>query len=263
MDGNDQSHHGLSASIELARSHVRAAKRILVITGAGASADSGVPTFRGERRWEGVEVTKLASRKSFEEDPMKLWRWYTYRRTQLSVCRPNQGHVALAELERRRSDLLVFTQNVDDFHEQAGSTSVAHIHGTIWANRCTNCWKTRESRELEYARPPHSPCCDALERPDVVWFGEGYDSALFDQGAQAAKSSDLILVVGTSATVGITETLINYALQGAVEEKRPEPILIEINPAPALFLRRATYAEIEPTVRLALSSAQTLPQLVL
>lgn len=172
-----------------------------VLTGAGISAESGVPTFRGAAGlWKQFRPEDLATPEAFARDPKFVWEWYAWRREILSRVAPNAGHAALAVLEKRIPEFTLITQNVDGLHQLAGSKRVLEIHGSIWSLRCTVCGREWEDRSVPLPVPP---CCScgALMRPGVVWFGEQLPLDVWRSAERAASSADLLLVVGTSALV--------------------------------------------------------------
>ena len=188
--------------MERARMLLREASRVTVLTGAGISAESGVPTFRGAGGlWRQFRAEDLATPEAFRRDPRLCWEWYDWRRGLLAEARPNAGHYALAELERRTPQFTLITQNVDGLHLTAGSTAVLEIHGTIWMLRCTACGREWLDRTVPLQLLPRCPACDGLARPGVVWFGENLNPKIWAAAENAASSSDVFLVVGTSALV--------------------------------------------------------------
>ncbi len=180
--------------------YMKNVKKIGVLTGAGISAESGIPTFRGAGGlWEGYPVDKVASTEGFHEDPVLVWRFYDERRKNIAKAEPNRAHIVLAELEKSY-DIWIITQNIDGLHQKAGSKNVIELHGNIWRVRCTSC----NYREYNYdvplkSIPPQCPRCGSILRPDVVWFGEPVYN--MDRAFQIAKESDLFFVIGTSAQV--------------------------------------------------------------
>ncbi len=188
-------------SIERARTLLRQAERIAVLTGAGISAESGVPTFRGAGGlWKQFRPEDLATPQAFARDPALVWQWYNWRREILAQAIPNAGHRALVELENRLPQFTLITQNVDGLHERAGSRSVLEVHGSIWKVRCTKCATEWADRNVPLDRPPHCEC-GAMARPAVVWFGENLNPAVWNAAETAVRSCDLFLVIGTSAMV--------------------------------------------------------------
>ncbi len=184
------------------RQLLRGADHIAVMTGAGISAESGVPTFRGPGGlWEGHRPEELATPGAFAADPEKVWRWYDWRRTRVAACEPNAAHRALVELERSAPRLSLVTQNVDGLHRRAGSADPVELHGNLWFTRCTGCGDLRPDDRVPIPVPPMCTACGAMLRPHIVWFGESLDPANLDASARAASSCDVFLVVGTSGVV--------------------------------------------------------------
>jgi len=190
------------AEIDQARKWIVEAKAITVLTGAGISADSGVPTFRGDGGlWRKYRAEDLATPEAFADNPKLVWEWYDWRRRQLAGKRPNPGHIALTEMERRSSGFTLITQNVDGLHDLAGSRLPLKLHGDIWNLRCTDCSARSVNRETPLKRLPPLCDCGALLRPDIVWFGESLPQDVLEEAWSRACAADLFLVVGTSALV--------------------------------------------------------------
>ncbi len=190
--------------LEDVAARLRAARRVVALTGAGVSAESGVPTFRGasgEGLWERFRPEDLASFDAFERDPALVWRWYAWRRELVARCVPNPAHVALAELERRAPEFLLVTQNVDGLHAAAGSREIAELHGCLWRTRCLGCGAVAEDRRVPLPELPPRCGCGGLLRPDIVWFGEVLPEATLLRSFAAAMAAELVLVVGTSSLV--------------------------------------------------------------
>lgn len=188
--------------MQAVREWLNKARSVAVLTGAGVSAESGVPTFRGaDGLWKQHRAESLATPEAFTRDPKLVWEWYDWRRTVLAQVRPNRGHYALAELEHRVPSFTLITQNVDGLHELAGSQNVLRVHGSIWRLRCLACGREQEDRRTPLPQvPPHCECGGML-RPGVVWFGESLPQDIWRQAEAAARAADLFLVVGTSAIV--------------------------------------------------------------
>lgn len=206
----------LDRALGRAAALVGAAKRLTVLTGAGVSAESGLATFRGAGGlWEGHRVEEVATPFAFERDPGLVWRFYNARRANLRQVRPNPGHLALVDLEKRfgPEGFTLVTQNVDGLHQAAGSQHVLEIHGSLARVRCTACPLTEERRE---ALPDLPTCraCGALARPDVVWFHEMLPPAIWETAEAATRACNLFLVVGTSAVVYPAAGLIEIARGG-------------------------------------------------
>jgi len=176
------------------------ARKIAALTGAGISAESGIPTFRGSGGlWEGYPVEKVATPEGFEKDPSLVWRFYDERRVNIANARPNRAHEVLAKMERIY-DLWIITQNIDGLHQRAGNENVIELHGNIWRVKCTQCGISYYNYEVPLKKiPPRCKRCGGLLRPDVVWFGEPvYD---VERAYKVAEECDVMLVVGTSAQV--------------------------------------------------------------
>lgn len=202
-------------------------RRVVTFTGAGVSADSGIPTFRGAGGlWRDFRPEELATPEAFRRDPALVWEWYEWRRGLIREARPNAAHEAIARL----SDPVV-TQNVDGLHSRAGSTDVVELHGNIFRVRCTREHITREAAGAFSELPPHCTCGGML-RPDVVWFGEMLPDDAVARAVGAIRSADLLLVIGTSGVV--------YPAAGFVSMH--EGLSIEINPEASGVSSACTYA---------------------
>jgi NAD-dependent deacetylase len=182
---------------------LRSARRIAVLTGAGISAESGIPTFREALTglWERFDPEELATPGAFARQPAVVWDWYAERRERVLEARPNPGHLALVEIERRAPEFALFTQNVDGLHQEAGSRTVFELHGNIRRVRCSREGHVVEAWSKGPDRPPPCPRCAAPLRPDVVWFGELLPVAALEAAWSAAGRCDLFLSVGTSNLV--------------------------------------------------------------
>lgn len=180
---------------------LRAARSVFVLTGAGMSAESGLPTFRGANGyWGKYRVEDLASPQGFARDPITVWRWYNQRILAYRDAQPNAGHRALAEMERLIPHLTIATQNVDSLHARAGSKNVLELHGHLREARCTGCGAVqRIENGLDESLIEHE--CGGRFRPQVVWFGEMLPQDVWERAAEAAAKADVVLVVGTSAQV--------------------------------------------------------------
>ncbi len=198
--------------MDAVRGWLRQARSVAALTGAGVSAESGVPTFRGNNGlWKQRRAEDLATPAAFARDPKLVWEWYDWRRGVLAEAKPNPGHDALAELERRASNFTLITQNVDGLHEQAGSRNVLRLHGSIWAVRCTLCGEERFERRTPLPEIPPKCECGGLLRPGVVWFGEALPRTVWQEAENAARSAELFLVIGTSAVVYPAAGLVQIA----------------------------------------------------
>ncbi len=200
------------AALQEIRDGLTAATRIAVLSGAGISAASGIPTFRGaqDSLWSQYRPEELATPEAFHRDPELVWRWYDWRRGLIAASAPNAAHTALAELAAH-TQLQIVTQNVDGYHQQAGSTAVLEFHGSIWIVRCLDCGREHEDRRVPIPIPPHCESCGGLLRPAVVWFGEGIDQGVMTASATAAGNCDLLLVIGTAGAVYPAAALVDIA----------------------------------------------------
>lgn len=235
-------------SVQHAAALIRASRRLVVLTGSGVSKESGVPTFRDalDGLWAQYDPIRLATPQAFATNPKLVWDFYEYRRRIMSPAQPNPAHLALAQLEKRFPALPIITQNVDDLHEQAGSTHIIRLHGKISANKCSkNCQgdptpidvTTLEwDEQHEYPRCPH---CGSPVRPDVVWFGEMLPHEQLDAAKTAAARADVMLVVGTSGVVmpAADMPFITHHAGGKVIEVNPSESAI--TPIADVWLRGA------------------------
>lgn len=219
-----------SSTLDQARAWLRDARRIAVLTGAGVSAESGVPTFRDAQTglWARYRPEDLATEQAFRRDPQRVWDWYAERRARLQGVQPNAGHHALAAFARRHPGrLTLITQNVDGLHQQAGSEGVLCLHGNIADNRWLD--RPRPCCDLARAapgRPPRCSGCGNLVRPAVVWFGEELPRHALEAAQQAAEACDVMLVVGTAGAV--------YPAAGLAHEARQAGArVVVVNTAPS------------------------------
>ncbi|HSH69538.1 MAG TPA: NAD-dependent deacylase [Deferrisomatales bacterium] len=211
-----------------------AALRPLVITGAGVSAESGVPTFRGvDGLWRSHRAETLATPGAFAADPGLVWEWYDWRRSRVATARPNPAHRWITGYLAERPSGLLVTQNVDGLHRLSGLPDPVEIHGSLWTVRCTVCGAEAEDRRIPLPIPPRCAGCGGLLRPGVVWFGEPLPAAALERAVTAAAVADLVLVVGTSAVV--------YPVAGLPALARDAP-LVEINPEPTPLSPAAMFA---------------------
>ena len=190
-------------AVKQAADALHAARRVVVLTGAGISAESGVPTFRGaDGLWRSFRAEQLATPEAFSRDPKLVWEWYDWRRGLIAKVQPNPGHMVLARWETRLPGFILITQNVDGLHPLAGSRNILELHGNIWKTRCVPEGIVRPNRDVPLAEiPPHCATCGGLLRPHIVWFGESLDAATIQAAYTVSRASDVMVVVGTSAMV--------------------------------------------------------------
>lgn len=191
----------LTREIKRVAGRLKSSQVPVALTGAGVSAESGVPTFRGAQGlWRNFKPEELATPEAFAKNPALVWEWYNWRRGIISGIRPNPAHYALADLEKWNGSFTLITQNVDGLHRLAGSRKVHEIHGSIWVVRCTECGESEENRDVPIQIPPHCRC-GGLLRPGVVWFGESLPEDVLEAAFSAVNAADFMLVVGTSGIV--------------------------------------------------------------
>ena len=198
---------------------------MVVLTGAGISAESGIPTFRGlDGIWQGHDPRQLATPQAFQRDPELVWRFYEWRRGLVAEGKPNAAHRQLYEIEQALSDFTLITQNVDGYHQAAGNLDVLELHGSLWVIKCTGCSHRWENHRIPLDKlPPVCPVCGALARPDIVWFGENLQSEVLHTAILKAKQAKIFLTIGTSSIVYPAAELPLIAQQHGA-------YLIEINP---------------------------------
>jgi NAD-dependent deacetylase len=211
---------------EAALGRLRSARRVLALTGAGISAESGVPTFRDAQTglWAKYRAEELATPKAFEENPRLVWEWYSWRRELVGKAEPNPGHHALVTLEQRYAEFTLVTQNVDGLHARAGSRNVVELHGNIARTLCFAERTPVDDYADDGSVPPRCPRCGAFLRPGVVWFGEALPAEALSRAHLVAQSCDVALSVGTSSLVEPAASLPFLA-------KARGAYLIEINPS--------------------------------
>jgi NAD-dependent deacetylase len=228
---------------------LRKAKSVAVLTGAGISAESGVPTFRGEDGlWKKFKPEELAHFEAFVNNPDLVWEWYQYRRRMIESVRPNPGHYAIAEMEGHHENFAIITQNVDNLHIQAGSKIVHELHGNIMRNYCIECGKVPNAdQDFQESRVPRCKC-GGLIRPDVIWFGEQLPQEPWQAAVKAAENADMFFSIGTSALVYPAAMIPRTA-------KHAGAYIVEIN---------LEYTDLSPYADEVIigKSGQVLPQLV-
>jgi len=233
-------------------SSLNKADKVLVLTGAGMSAESGVPTFRDAQSglWEKFRPQDLATPEAFRNNPELVWDWYEDRRNKIRQVRPHTGHAALVEMEQYFENFLLVTQNVDSLHQQAGSTQVIELHGNIMQSICSETGRLIDDEWIKSnpGRPPASPHHpQGLARPAVVWFGEGLPVDNLNRAMAFAHNCDVCFSIGTSTLVQPAASLPFIALESGA-------VVIEINPIPtslsaqAHFSLQATAAEALPVI---------------
>ncbi len=229
---------------------LRKAVRITALTGAGISAESGVPTFRDAQTglWARYRPEELATPEAFRRNPKRVWEWYAWRREMVAKANPNPGHLALAEMESRVPQFTLVTQNVDGLHRRAGSRNVIELHGNIMRTKCFREDGVVEAWADTGEVPPRCPRCGGLLRPDVVWFGEALPADALGTAIEAAQSCDVFFSIGTSGLVEPAASLPYEAL-------RRGAVVVEVNPDETPLTSRATFVLCGP-------ASEVLPSLV-
>jgi NAD-dependent deacetylase len=229
---------------------LREARHVVALTGAGISAESGLPTFRDAQTglWARYRPEDLATPEAFERNPRLVWEWYAWRRELAERAEPNPGHRALAEMARRTPRLTLVTQNVDGLQQRAGSREVLELHGNVHRTVCSRERTVIDAWEAAAEPPPTCPRCGAYLRPDVVWFGEMLPVAVLEQALEAASSAAVFLCVGTAAMVQPAASLPFKALAAGA-------VVVEVNPTETPLTGDAHHV-------LAASAARALPALL-
>lgn len=229
---------------------VRMSHRVVALTGAGVSQESGLRTFRDAQTglWAQYKPTELASPEAFARDPKLVWDWYAWRREAVKAVRPNPGHYALVEMERHIPEFTLITQNVDNLHRMAGSQRVLELHGNIQRVRCADCYTFTEVWDDDTEEVPRCKVCGGLLRPDVVWFGEALPRDQLEAAVEAARGCEVFFSIGTSGVVQPAASL-------AFAARNRGAVVVEINAEPTPLTPKVNYA-------LHGKSGEILPQLV-
>ena len=241
--------HKIETDIKNLREKLWLAKHVAVLSGAGISAESGVPTFRGAGGlWKQFRAVDLATPEAFSRDPKLVWEFYNWRRDLIGRLSPNPGHFALAQIEERVPQFTLITQNIDGLHEKAGSRNVIELHGNLWKVRCTGCETVSEDLRIPLPELPACESCGSLLRPHVVWFGEMLEPQVLNAAYEAIGNCDLMIVIGTSGTV-------QPAASMGVQAKRNGASVAEIN------LEPTPYSDVY-NISISGKSGEILPQLL-
>ena len=223
------------------------AEKIVFVTGAGISQESGIPTFRGkDGLWRKYDAMQLATIDAFYENPKLVWEWYNERRKNILAAKPNAGHITIADLEKYKQ-VRVLTQNIDGLHQRAGSSQVYELHGSIITIKCTVC-DFKEKITSDFSELPPICKCGNMLRPDVVWFGEALPQDVWSEAMMQANSCNVMFVVGTSLAVSPANMLPVYAKQNGAT-------IIEVNPEETLMSK-----SMDLSIRS--TSAKALPELL-
>ena len=222
----EKENHLITKAVEI----LRESSLVVALTGAGVSAESGIPTFRGEGGlWRNFSPQELATPHAFSKNPKLVWEWYNWRRSIIKRAKPNPAHTTIAELEKMFGSFTLITQNIDGLHRKAGSKNIIEFHGNIWKERCTSCSFTRENERIydESELPPRCEKCEGIMRPSVVWFGEPIPEEVIRKSEKAVLECDTFISIGTSSVVYPAAGFIEYAVS---HNKRTIEINLERTP---------------------------------
>jgi len=219
----------VESATEAVRRSLRSGQ-IVAFTGAGISAESHVPTFRGaDGLWRNYSPERLATAEAFSSDPRLVWEWYDWLRGLIHTAQPNPGHLALTELQRRApARFTLVTQNMDGLHERAGSQDVVKLHGDIWLLRCTECGREERNEQVPMDPLPPLCACGGILRPGIVWFGEMLPADQWERAKDAARTADVFMAIGTSASVYPAAGLVQVARQSGARV-----VIVNPDPTPA------------------------------
>jgi NAD-dependent deacetylase len=221
--------------VNILKDRLRGAEKIVFLTGAGISQESGIATFRGnDGLWQKYDPMKLASPQAFMDDPKLVWSWYNDRLRKILAAKPNPGHMAIANLQNYRQ-VSVVTQNIDGLHHRAGSREVTELHGNIFTIKCTKCVFRGRMKNEFLELPPICELCGSYLRPDVVWFGESIKREVWNEAVMHSMTCDIMIIVGTSLAVSPANSLFLYA-------KNSNATLIEVNPANNPFSKEMNFS---------------------
>jgi len=217
-----------------AKNIIEESPSLAVLTGAGISAESGIPTFRGsDGLWKNYSPQQLASPNAFKKDPKLVWEWYDWRRQIIDKATPNPGHTALARIEAEKEKFTLITQNIDGLHQKAGSQNIIQLHGSIWEIKCTECGTTETNYEVPIgALPPVCNNCSGIMRPGTVWFGEIIPMSIIDKTILSIEESEVMIIIGTS---GVVEPAASMGLMAKQSGKKVIEINLEQTPNSSLY----------------------------
>ena len=221
---------------------LKSARHIAVLTGAGSSAESGVPTFRQAQSglWSRYDPQQLATPEAFRQNPGLIWDWYTWRRSLVTKAMPNPGDYALAQMAELVPEFTLITQNVDGLHQEAGNPVVIELHGNIMRTKCSDCGMIASEYDDKDPGPPRCSTCHGFLRPDVVWFGENLPQEALSSAYAASRKCDIFLSIGTSSVVHPAATL-------PIEAMRRGMLTIEVNPEQTPLTSSMTFVLVGPS----------------
>jgi NAD-dependent deacetylase len=215
---------------------LRKSSKVAVLTGAGISKESGIPTFREAQTglWKNYQATELATPQAFQRNPKLVLEWYMWRRSLVTSAKPNPGHIALVKIAQKVPNFSLITQNVDGLHQHAGSKNPIELHGNILRTKCFEHGHPADHWEEDGHVPPCCPICNGMLRPDVVWFGENLPTLAIERALSAAQDAEVFFSIGTSALVEPAASLPHFA-------QRAGAVLVEVNPDPTPLTPYADY----------------------
>jgi len=231
--------------IEELKERLKNCKNIVVFTGAGISKESGIPTFRdSDGLWRNFKIEELATPEAFEEDPVRVWSWYLWRKEKIAECKPNSCHLLISKWEKEFENLWVVTQNIDNLHRRAGNNNVLELHGNIFYTRCINCFDVKEDHSLSYPKLPPKCQCGGILRPHIVWFGEALDPNILNKAIEFSQKADFFISIGTSTVVYPAASLPFIAIQAGayVVEVNPEKTSLSKNAVLSLRMKATEFA---------------------
>ncbi len=232
--------------MEELKERLKYCENLVILTGAGISKESGIPTFRdADGLWKNFKIEELATPEAFEEDPIRVWSWYLWRKEKINECNPNSCHLLLAKWEKRIDNFWLVTQNIDNLHRKAGNKKLLELHGNIFYTRCINCGKVEEDFSSSYPSLPPKCFCGGILRPHIVWFGEMLDPQILNKAIEVSSKCDVFISIGTSNIVYPAASLPFLALQkGAyVVEVNPEPTPLSSHATLSLRMKATEFAD--------------------
>ncbi|MEJ5167153.1 MAG: NAD-dependent deacylase [Thermoanaerobaculia bacterium] len=233
--------------VEELKGRLEKCKNLVVFTGAGISKESGIPTFRdADGLWKNFRVEELATPEAFENDPVRVWEWYLWRKEKIGQCQPNLCHLLVSKWEKQFENFWLITQNIDGLHRKAGNKKILELHGNIWYTRCIKCGDVKEDLSINYPSLPPKCSCGGILRPHIVWFGEALDSGILNKAMEVSQEAEVFVSIGTSTVVYPAASLPFVALQSGayVVEVNPERTSLTSEANINFFLKATQFASL-------------------